>query len=118
MYQCWVMVVLFHNILSFITELKVYQMLPCPYVGSYSGEKGRQFLQEDWIIALAISIETFVMVLISDMPNKKYWHNLVIVNAVLVIHVLCYWQLLEGNYTQDIQKILIVYTKTLMVLCQ
>ena len=29
-----------------------YQILPRPYVGSYSGEKSRQFLQEPCIITL------------------------------------------------------------------
>ena len=51
-------------------------MLPHPYVGSYLGEKGHQCLQENWILALAKSVETFVMVSISDMPTIKYWHNL------------------------------------------
>ena len=39
------MVVVFHDILSFMTELKIYEMLPCPYVGSYSGENGHTFWQ-------------------------------------------------------------------------
>ena len=34
-------------------------MLSRPYVGSYSGENGRQFLQEPWIIALAKSVDFF-----------------------------------------------------------
>ena len=51
-------------------------MLPRPYVGSYSGEKGRQFLQKTWIIALAKSIETFIIVSIYDMPTVKCWKNL------------------------------------------
>ena len=51
-------------------------MLPRPYVGSYSGEKGRQFLQKTWIIALAKSIETFIIVSISEMPTIKYRKNL------------------------------------------
>ena len=50
-------------------------MLSCTYVGSYSGEKGHQFLQENWILALARSVTTFIMVSISDMPNIKYWQN-------------------------------------------
>ena len=40
----------------------IYQMLPRPYVGIYVGEEGRQFLQEPWIIALAKSVEIFIMV--------------------------------------------------------
>ena len=28
----------------------ILQMLPRPYVGSYSGEKSRQFFQELWIL--------------------------------------------------------------------
>ena len=31
----------------------IYQILPRPYVGRYSGEKGHQFLQENWILILA-----------------------------------------------------------------
>ena len=30
----------------------IYQMLPRPYVGGYSGEKGHEFLHETWILAL------------------------------------------------------------------
>ena len=48
-------------------------MSPCPYVGSYSGEKGHQFLHEPWILSLAKSVETFFMVSISDTPTVKYW---------------------------------------------
>ena len=51
-------------------------MLPRPYVGSYLGEKGRQFLHKPWILALAKSVETFIMVSISEMPTKnigKFW---------------------------------------------
>ena len=51
-------------------------MLPRPYVGSYLGEKGHQFWQGSWIIALAKSVETFVVVSISDIPSVKYWQNL------------------------------------------
>ena len=51
-------------------------MLPRPYVGSYSGEKGHQILQQPWIIALSNSIETFLIVSIGDMPKVKYWQNL------------------------------------------
>ena len=50
-------------------------MLPRPYVGSYSGEKGHQFWHKPWIISLAKSVETFIMVSISDMPTIKYWKN-------------------------------------------
>ena len=51
-------------------------MLPRPYVESYSGKKGHQFLHEPWIIELAKSVETFFMVSISDMPTIKYCQNL------------------------------------------
>ena len=53
----------------------IYQMLPRPYVGSYSGEKGHQFLHKPWILALAKSVEMF-LVSISDMTTIKYWKNL------------------------------------------
>ena len=76
MYQCLVMVVVFYNILSFMTEIKKYQMLPSPYVGSYSGEKGHHFLHKPWILALSKSVETFIMVSIIDTPTIKYWQNL------------------------------------------
>ena len=59
-----------------MTEFKKHQMLPRPYKESYSGDKGHQFLQEPWILALSKSVEIFVMVLISDMPTIKYWQNL------------------------------------------
>ena len=49
----------------------IYQMLPRPYVESYSGEKGHQFLHEPWIIELSKSVEKFLMVSISDIPTIK-----------------------------------------------
>ena len=45
-------------------------------MGSYSCEKGHQCLQEPWILAFSKSVETFVMVSISDIPNIKYSQNL------------------------------------------
>ena len=54
-------------------------MLPRPYVGSYSGENGHKFLHKLWILALAKSVETFIMVSISYMPTIKYWQNLGII---------------------------------------
>ena len=51
-------------------------MLPRPYVGSYSGEKGHQFFQKPWILALDKSVENFILVSIYDMPTIKYWQNL------------------------------------------
>ena len=50
----------------------IYQMLPRPYVGIYSGEKRHQFLHEPWILALSKSVESF-LVSISDMPTIKFW---------------------------------------------
>ena len=44
-------------------------MLQRPYKGIYSGNKGRQFLQETWILELEKSVEYFVLVFISDIPN-------------------------------------------------
>ena len=60
-----------------MTELKKYQMLPRPFVGSYIGEKGSPIFQEPWIILLAKSVETFFIVSISDTPTIKDWQNLV-----------------------------------------
>ena len=51
-------------------------MLPHPYVGSYFCEKGRQFLKKPWILALAKSVEIFILVSIYDIPTIKYWQNL------------------------------------------
>ena len=48
-------------------------MLPRPYVGRYSGEKGHQIFQQPWIIALAKSFETFIEVSIIEIPTIKYW---------------------------------------------
>ena len=56
--------------------IKKYQMLPRPYVGSYSGEKGHQILQQPWILALTKSVETFIEVSVGDMLTIKYWQNL------------------------------------------
>ena len=60
----------------YYTNKNIYQMLPRPYVGSYSGEKGHQILQQSCIIALAKLIETFIEVSIIEMPTIKYWQNL------------------------------------------
>ena len=51
-------------------------MLPRPYLISYSSEKGRKYFHEPQILALAKSVETFVMVSKIDMPTVKYWQNL------------------------------------------
>ena len=51
-------------------------MLPCPYVGRYSGQKGQKNLQQPWILALAKSAETFIILSIYEMPTVKYWQNL------------------------------------------
>ena len=48
-------------------------MLPCQNVGIYLGEKGHHFLQEPWIIALAQSVETIVIVSISVMTTVQYY---------------------------------------------
>ena len=45
-------------------------------MGSYTGEKGHHFLHKPWIISLAKSVDTFLMVSISDMQTIKYWQNL------------------------------------------
>ena len=51
-------------------------MIPRPYHGSYSVEKGHEFLQQAWIIALAKSVEIFLFVSIFEMPNIKFWQDL------------------------------------------
>ena len=45
-------------------------------MGSHFSEKGHKFFHKPWILALAKSVETFIMVSISDMPTIKYWQNL------------------------------------------
>ena len=90
-------------------------MIPRPYHGSYSGEKGHEFLRQAWIIALAKSVEIFLFVAISDMPTITYWQTLEKLwlkqkkksqkNVELVNHVSHHWQLLEETYTQDMLKI-------------
>ena len=52
-----------------------YQILPCPYVGSYDGKKGNLFLREKCIVDLAKSIGLFGMVSISEIPTIKYWQT-------------------------------------------
>ena len=103
-------------------------MLPRPYVGSYEGKKGHQLLQEPWILELAQSVETIVMVLISDMRTVQYCNFFKVCwikqkrrfpnNLELVIHVLRHWQLLEVIFSQYIRRILIFYTKTETIFCQ
>ena len=103
-------------------------MLPSPYVGSYSGERGHPFLQEKWMISLEKSVEIFVMVSISDIPTIKYWYNLGTIMDTAKEKTpkqysigdtcLRHWKLLEGIYSRDTQKILIMYTKTVMIFCQ
>ena len=55
---------------------RIKRMLPRPYVGSCIGEKDHQNFQELWIIALAKSVENFIMVSISDMTTSQYWKKL------------------------------------------
>ena len=50
-------------------------MLPRPYVGSYSGEKGHQILHQLGVIVLAQSIKTFIIVSVYKMPTVNYWKN-------------------------------------------
>ena len=64
---------------QFYDRKNIYQMLPRPYVRSYSGEKGRQFFHEPWILALAKLVEEFFMVSISYMQNINYWKILEII---------------------------------------
>ena len=46
---------------------------------SDSGEKGHQFFHKPYIRALTKSVETFIVVSISDMPTIKYWQILAII---------------------------------------
>ena len=58
------------------TNKNIYQMLPRPYFGSYSSEKGHEIMQQYWIIALAKSVETFIIFSIGEIPTIKYWQNM------------------------------------------
>ena len=57
------------DMVTFYLFDSVIKLRILPYVGSYSGEKCHQFLQEPCIIALSKSVEMFFMVSISDMPT-------------------------------------------------
>ena len=56
---------------QFFYTNKKNQMLPRPYVGSYSGDKGHGILKKPWIISLSKSVETFIEVSMSEMPTIK-----------------------------------------------
>ena len=53
----------------------IYQILLHTYMISYIGENGQQYFQEPWVLKLAKSVETFIMVSISDMPTSQCWIN-------------------------------------------
>ena len=82
----------------------------------------------NWIIALARSVNFFFMVSISDMPSIKYWKNLgkcldtekeKITKQCRIVDT-CFMSLalIGGNLYKMHPKILIMYTKTLMIFCQ
>ena len=97
-------------------------------MGIYFSEKGHGFFHKPWILALAKSVETFILVSIYEMPTIKYWNFFerttkkakenIPKNTELVIHVSRHWQLLEVIYTQDMRKSLITYTKKVQIFCQ
>ena len=112
MYQCWFMVVVFHNILS--------QMLPRPYVGIYSGEKGHLFFcKNDGFLHEQNQLKHFlrfqyVTCQLYDIgtvwENLWIWYKKISLNiARLVIHVFRHWELLEIIYSQGIQQIIIIF---------
>ena len=53
-----------------------YQILPRPYVGSYIYEKGNQFFTNHGLLHYIKSVETFIMVSMSDMKTSQYWQKL------------------------------------------
>ena len=67
------MVVVFHNILSFMTGLK---NVTTSIFGNLYRFKGSPIFQKPCIIELSKSVETFFIVSISDVPTIKYWQNL------------------------------------------
>ena len=81
-----------------------YKLLPCPYMGSYLGEKSHNFLQEKWIIALAKSVLKKLAESLRDMPTIKYRNNLIKIwilqnirflnNVGLIIHFLRHGEIL------------------------
>ena len=61
----------------FVEDLKIYQMLPLPYMRSFDGEPADQVLKQKWELDLTNRAETFVLECIesrimSDDSRKKY----------------------------------------------
>ena len=71
---------------QFFSEyLKIYQILPRPYIRSFDGGPADQVLKQKWLLDLANRAETFVLERIEskimrDDSRKKYitqyWSNL------------------------------------------
>ena len=87
-----------------MTEFKDISNVTTSICGKLFRWKGSPIFQEPWIIELSQSVETFIMVSISDIPTVsigKMWvffwikqKRRFLNNAGLVIHVLRHWQLL------------------------
>ena len=69
----------------FVEDLKIYQMLPCPYIRSFDGGPADQVLKQKWVLDLANRAETFVLEriesrIMSDDSREKiltqYWSTL------------------------------------------
>ena len=45
----------------FVEDLKIYQMLPCPYLRYFYGVPDDQVLKQKWVLDLANRSETFVL---------------------------------------------------------
>ena len=45
----------------FVEDLKIYQMLPRPYIRSFDGGPDDQVLKQKWVLDLANKAETFVL---------------------------------------------------------
>ena len=69
----------------FVEDLDIYQMLPLPYLRSFSGGPGDQVLKQKWVLDLANRAEIFVLeriesrIMIDDSRKKyisQYWSTL------------------------------------------
>ena len=70
MYPCLVIVLVFHNFHSFMTDTKINIKFYLVHMWEViRGKRATYFLKEKWIVDLAKSVEIFVMVSISDLTT-------------------------------------------------
>ena len=56
---------MYHHL--FVEDLKIYQMLPCPYLRYFYGVPDDQVLKQKWLLDLANIAETFFLERIESM---------------------------------------------------